>query len=325
VQATDDGCCEFERRIASLRESGTQSAETVLVQLIGSLASAHERAVHLLRRDLEQWEFRFFFRAADPDADTSLVSYLSRIRLSGLGAAAARLGQLTSDLREVEFEAVGNANRAVPVDSLRDQSLAIERALNGMRAELRSAFDLIANTAASQQLELAHAEQRRSQSLQTVLALIAAVLLMPSLIAGVFGANVGFADRDTAAAFTALVLLMAASVPLTFVVIRVLEGVQILPRSRRLAVVLVAIGAVTAIASVYLAAESQGLLTVAWTAASGGVTVSIALSVGQLLRGRAKDGASDDRVSPHDAWRREYARLRNDLQLSGQGEDSAQE
>lgn len=56
------------------------------------------------------------------------------------------------------------------------------------REQVRTSFDLVASTEASRQIELGNEERRRGERLEGVVTFVTAVLLVPTLIAGVFAA-----------------------------------------------------------------------------------------------------------------------------------------
>ena len=58
-----------------------------------------------------------------------------------------------------------------------------------MRDTVRASLDLMHNQTAARQLELSRKQQESAERIQTKIELITSAFLVPTLIAGVFGAN----------------------------------------------------------------------------------------------------------------------------------------
>jgi Mg2+ and Co2+ transporter CorA len=92
------------------------------------------------------------------------------------------------------------------------------------REQLRGSFDLVASTEASRQLELGNEERRRGERLEGVITFVTAVLLVPTLIAGVFAALPDVFHNRFHLRVWLLMGLMLGGAALTFVGLRIVRA-----------------------------------------------------------------------------------------------------
>jgi Mg2+ and Co2+ transporter CorA len=97
--------------------------------------------------------------------------------------------------------------------------------LADISAALRSSLDLLGVHSAAQHLRLARRQAEQTERLQGAVAIITSVLLVPTLIASVFGSNTKIPGQGEWAGFAALVALMVIGAAAAFLLIR--------PRHRR--------------------------------------------------------------------------------------------
>lgn len=76
----------------------------------------------------------------------------------------------------------------------------------------------------SQQIVLTQRQAQDATRFQRLLTVVGATVLVPGLVAAVFGAGVGFHGNDTTSAFWALLLLMAGSAIVTYAMVRSVEA-----------------------------------------------------------------------------------------------------
>jgi Mg2+ and Co2+ transporter CorA len=103
------------------------------------------------------------------------------------------------------------------VQRLVDRSL---RDLAAIHGTLRASLDLLAVHATAQQLKLAQAQAQGQERLQTALALVTSVLLVPTFIAGFFGANTQVPGQGKWWGFVLMVGLMVLGAIGTWAAIR---------------------------------------------------------------------------------------------------------
>lgn len=149
---------------------------------------------------LEDWELDFYQRSgAERDAevdrqpliDLRALVYQSRKCLSAINAPQAKV-------QTFWFADVRDREAAERLDQTIDRTL---RRLGELSDRMRSAFDVA-------QLQLAELQGRRTERLQQKFDLVAAVLLVPTLIAGMYGANTDFPGRESEWGTVLMLLLM---------------------------------------------------------------------------------------------------------------------
>ena len=110
---------------------------------------------------------------------------------------------------------------AEQVDQLREMASG---ELARHREQLRSSFDLVASTEASRQLELGNEERRRGKRLEGVITFVTAVLLVPTLFAGVFAALPDALHHRFHLRLWLLIGLMVGGALMTFVGLRIVRA-----------------------------------------------------------------------------------------------------
>jgi len=95
--------------------------------------------------------------------------------------------------------------------------------VRGLRQDYRASMDSIAGVTLGDELESARKQEAEAQRTRSLLDKLAAFVLVPTLVAGVFGANVDFPGNGSAAGFIALVAIMALSGLVTFLGLRSAE------------------------------------------------------------------------------------------------------
>ena len=129
---------------------------------------------------LETWELDFFQNVKEGERHFDMQTLID---LRGLIAQLAKRLRAMKIPRELErgswFYGVKNDERAAEIDDMLTRGLDD---LHRLTELVRSSFDLV-------QLELSKIQQRAAEGLQRRLEQITAILLVPTLIAGIFGAN----------------------------------------------------------------------------------------------------------------------------------------
>lgn len=167
---------------AWLEDELSSAGDLALTLLRGTIAT-NPATIRALESWLESWELEFYRRMEETERATlvdlrGILAELRR-RVSGL----RRIGR--DPVREW-FGGVSDPEVAYAADELIERSLRELRELNDT---LRTSLDVVAASDSARTLRLAQAESRQSDRLQQQLALIASVLLVPTLVATVYGAS----------------------------------------------------------------------------------------------------------------------------------------
>lgn len=176
---------------------------------VRTLVDSYTPALREVDRRLEDCELGFVRGVDDPKgggtlSDTEYRSKLLEVKwiVDGVSRTLAKLSRPATDLRSAWFDL---SDAVVQADQTQDLIERTTRTLGRQREDLRASFDLIASTQASEQLSLSRDAQERSDRFRGLIDFIAAVLLVPSLVAAFFGALPGVLSTHPEARF-ALVL-----------------------------------------------------------------------------------------------------------------------
>lgn len=203
-----------------LRDEGRTEGD-LGTAVLDFLACSYTDARRVFHSWLESWELEFFRHVALEDEQFDVQSL---IELRGL------VGQFSKRLRAMKvpraiargswFHGVSNLERARDVDEMLTR--AIEDLMR-LGEQIRSSFDLvqvqlgtIQQHAAVEQQRASHGQQQASERLQRRFEGIAAVLLWPTLVAGVFGANTAVVGGDGWYGFLLMIGLMVGGGFLTY-------------------------------------------------------------------------------------------------------------
>lgn len=203
------------------RIAAGSSAEDLAAEVILAATEAYPRAVlDKFNGMLGAAEARFasIERPDDVDDETQPQTSLSLLRL------IAAMGRLEQALR-MAGDDFDRRTRGIQGDAIADVEVNLERIVDSLahlRNETRTTVDMIGSTLSSAHLKIARAEARataeqrqqhlaetekrqtaeaeqreREQRLARAIALLTSVLLIPTLVASVFGANVDLPRHDT--------------------------------------------------------------------------------------------------------------------------------
>lgn len=184
---------------------GYDSVAALALLLSRELTRSYQPTRRILHSWLEQWELGFLRQPDNLDSVTlrdlrSLTSELQR-RLTGLRETLATVeeaGWLVSDVTEPLLRTVGRA---------------VERSEQGtasLEVGLRSATDQLTTYGIKAQLELSQAQSEATGRLQDQIGLVTSVLLVPTFIAGLFGANTEVPGQGHWSGFVLMLALMVA-------------------------------------------------------------------------------------------------------------------
>lgn len=96
--------------------------------------------------------------------------------------------------------------------------------LSDAEADARGAVSRLSGLISSQQIVLTQRQGEQTERFERLVTIVGAAVLVPGLVAGIFGANVGLPGRETSAGFWAMLALMSAGGIGSFALIRWLES-----------------------------------------------------------------------------------------------------
>lgn len=175
-----------------------------------------EVGVHALQRRIRRIEQSVRDALADEELTTADYAALRDypVRLARVEELATSLGAAEPVCRS--HEPRGSSWTPVLLDTF-------HKHVRETADDARSAVARLSGLLSSQQIVLTQRQASRTARFQRLVTLIGAAVLVPGLIAAVFGANVGVPGRDTNYAFWAMVLFMTGGGLGSYVFIRSLE------------------------------------------------------------------------------------------------------
>lgn len=226
-----DGCSSLLDSIETcwLRTGGRTAAD-LGVLILEELAKTHRPARRHLTRGIERWEVSYFNEdgLSYSEEDGTFRQRLEQlIQLRGaIGDFHDRLSEMNverEDAAESWFNGVTIPEVAARTDQRIDSSLD---ELDRLRDQVRASLELMHSQTAARQLELSRKQQASSERLQTKIELITSAFLVPTLIAGIFGANTALPGGNSPhrwLGFEFMVATMVAGALIVFVVLRLLR------------------------------------------------------------------------------------------------------
>jgi Mg2+ and Co2+ transporter CorA len=132
----------------------------------------------------------------------------------------ARVERLISTMREPTWQTGRRPDRLGIVMSPPD---ILWKSLSEVAGEAREAVARLSGLIASQSLVVAQRQAAETERFQRLLTLVGTTVLVPGLVAAVFGANVDFPGRDTLYGFWAMLCFMIASGAASYALLRSFE------------------------------------------------------------------------------------------------------
>ena len=196
------------------------------VLILKHLAKSYRQSRKHLERWIEAWELDFY-RRRDVGLDEQRAQLDRLIQLRGLIAQyRERLTALNVERDEAAeswFANVTARPAAENADRLIDHSLdRLER----LSDKVRAAFELHQSQTAARHLELSLEQQEAGERLQGRVELIGSAFLVPTLIAGIFGANTALPGGNDPHRWFGFVLMLVAMVVGAFAVAFVLKRMR---------------------------------------------------------------------------------------------------
>jgi hypothetical protein len=107
---------------------------------------------------------------------------------------------------------------------------------------LREAFRSLSNAATGEQLYTAREQQQSSERLQNTITFVSVTLLVPALIAAIYGANVNELTPGATGRITSLLGAMAAGALISTLGLRAVQGQELVPGGAKVGISMAAIG-----------------------------------------------------------------------------------
>ena len=182
---------------------GHDSVGALGLLVFRELARSYSVARRTLYSWLEQWELEFHRTRAKVEQDTLaelryLLSEFQR-RLNSLNESRVHVAEHSW------FPDTGDQELEQQLDALLDRSI---EGLISLSSMVRSAVDLLTTAGIREQLRLAQESAQKTEKLQDQFGLVAAVLLVPTFIAGLFGANTEVPGQGHWSGFVGMLILM---------------------------------------------------------------------------------------------------------------------
>ena len=193
---------------------GVSTAGDLATLILHELVLTYPSASRVMNSWLEQWELDFHKRFDQTERHT-LIDV--RSLLAELEERLRAIERPEAEPEDAWFTGLSGVKWATRVQRLMERAMAD---LTAIHATLRASLDLLGVHSAAQQLRLAQAQAAQSERLQTALALVTSVLLVPTFIAGFFGANTEVPGQGKWWGFVLMVVLMVLGAIGTWVAIR---------------------------------------------------------------------------------------------------------
>jgi Mg2+ and Co2+ transporter CorA len=182
--------------------------------MLDAMATSYRAAHRELYAWLESWELDFNDRLHQTEQETlkdirGLLTIM-RVRLTALSPAHDRPS-------EAWFAGALDDSAAESLDRKLERAL---RQLDETSEALRSSLQVLTTAGTAEQLRLAQDQRERSRQLDDRITMITALLLVPTLIVGIYGANTMLPGRDHWAGFGLMLGLIVASAVFTLWVVR---------------------------------------------------------------------------------------------------------
>ncbi|HEX8065758.1 MAG TPA: CorA family divalent cation transporter [Thermoleophilaceae bacterium] len=191
-------------------ERGARTAGDLGLIVLDHLVDTYPDVRRALSDWLEAWELDFYRRCETDAAPDRRTLIELRALLFEFRKSVAVLNAPGGKARTYWFADVSDGEAAERLDDRVDRAL---RTANELSDRLRSALDLV-------QLQLSQVQGRRTERLHQKVEVIASVLLVPTLVAGTYGANTKFPGLNEGWGTVMMLVLMVVGGLGTFVVLR---------------------------------------------------------------------------------------------------------
>ena len=196
------------------RQGGLETAGDLATLLLHELVITYPKTGRVLLSWLEQWELDFH-RHLDETERHTLIDV--RSLLAEFEERLVALERPEADPTDAWFAGLSSDRWPRRVQHLITRSLA---EVDAIHTTLRAALDLLGVHSAAQQLRLAQFQARQSERLQGTVALVTSILLVPTLVVGLFGSNTRIPGQGEWWGFGLMIALMAGGAWLTWTLLR---------------------------------------------------------------------------------------------------------
>jgi hypothetical protein len=148
--------------------------------------------------------------------------------LTAMQAYPERLAKVEAAARAVgsawpEVEVAGSESGGFLVPRIGSVENPFGEHVDKVSQDAKDAVARLSGLISSQQIVLTQRQAQETSRFQRVVTIVGATVLVPGLVAGIFGANVGFHGRDGTAAFWAMLIVMVGGGLVSYATIRALE------------------------------------------------------------------------------------------------------
>ena len=192
-----------------------QTAGDLGLRVLYELAQSYTDARRVLWAWHESWELHFYVQRHLTERET-LRQLRGQIKVFRERLEALNRPGMSKNASLIWFDHVTDRAEAELVDDAVDRALANLHALNDV---LRSSTDLFATET------FAH-QSRQAERFQELAGIVAAVLLVPTLVVGFFGANTRLPGEKAWSGFAYMAVAMVLSALVTYVLLRWWRGRQ---------------------------------------------------------------------------------------------------
>jgi len=222
--------------------------------------------------ELELWEERLFGQLVETHSEVFGGLWFPELQKE-LGHLADYLALVRFDQRNMGRRADESRALSSPAVKglLATRSLELEALISQNRVLLREAFRSLSNAATGEQLYTSREQQQSSERLQNTITFISVTLLVPALIAGIYGANVNELTPGATGRISSLLGAMAAGALISTLGLRAVQGQELVPGGTKVGIGLAVLS--------FAGAASTG----AWLLTGGPSTLPVAFLISSCL------------------------------------------
>src|SRR4051794_7114427 len=195
-------------------QGGLSTAGDLATLVLHELVLTYSSAGRVMLSWLEQWELDSH-RRYDKTERHTLIDV--RSLLAELEERLRAIERPEATAEDSWFTGLSSEKWPERLEKLVDRALSDVASIH---ATLRSSLELLGVHATAQQLRLAQDQAKSAERLQNALALVTSILLVPTFIAGTFGANTEIPGQGKWWGFVLMVILMVLGATGTYALIR---------------------------------------------------------------------------------------------------------
>jgi hypothetical protein len=260
---------------------GNQSHER-FVPFMEDLCAHIKYQIGTFDTELEFWEEAFFkslAQGASTFSDLHLQFQQEQLATLAEFMSKCRLAQRHL-LRRPEIDGILKGNAAGKVAS--DTSSYLDSHISDSRERVRESFGLVASAAVGEQSLQMELQRTASQRLQGLVTVVASLLIVPSLVASVYGSNVSELSPGAKGTVPDLLSLMFASSISAALILRLVTRRSLIPgtQSRKTSIL---IGALVLDAGIFVLRVNHDLAGVTFVGLASGLSIAVVAAGLSLL------------------------------------------